>query len=400
MLFEIIDQKQKCKNIVLNNKIVSQPVYKDLSKTWSYHSSLKNYDIEYASLYSQGKTLDECCPENLKDKWNIIKQKHLAYIKSFETGFCELYDHCFYDLVPESFVIEYFSIKNKITEHVLKTYDKPENYDFLVEASELINDIKERRLVINREKLTNRLHRTQARSFYTKIFSCNSYIDYNLFGTTTGRLTTKKNSFPILTMNKEYRDVISPTNDWFIELDFNAAELRCMLALNQQPQPVNDIHDWHGSIFNKLTDHEMNREEIKRKIFGWLYGPLNVSLGIPQVEKHYNKRSILQRYWNGQEIINPFGRKIKADEFHALNALIQSTTSDTFLRRAIAVNKLLEKTNSFTMGLIHDSMIIDFDKNDKGLLDDLIEGFGNTDLGNFKVNVSLGTHFGNMRRFR
>ena len=176
MLFEIIDQKQKCKNIVLNNKIVSQPVYKDLSKTWSYHSSLKNYDIEYASLYSQGKTLDECCPENLKDKWNIIKQKHLAYIKSFETGFCELYDHCFYDLVPESFVIEYFSIKNKITEHVLKTYDKPENYDFLVEASELINDIKERRLVINREKLTNRLHRTQARSFYTKIFSCNSYI--------------------------------------------------------------------------------------------------------------------------------------------------------------------------------------------------------------------------------
>tara|TARA_Y100000296_G_C5048104_1_gene193385 strand:- start:172 stop:693 length:522 start_codon:yes stop_codon:yes gene_type:complete len=173
-----------------------------------------------------------------------------------------------------------------------------------------------------------------------------------------------------------------------------------MLALNQQPQPVNDIHDWHGSIFNKLTDHEMNREEIKRKIFGWLYGPLNVSLGIPQVEKHYNKRSILQRYWNGQEIINPFGRKIKADEFHALNALIQSTTSDTFLRRAIAVNKLLEKTNSFTMGLIHDSMIIDFDKNDKGLLDDLIEGFGNTDLGNFKVNVSLGTHFGNMRRFR
>ena len=74
MLFEIIDPKQQCKNIVLNNKIVSEPVYKDLTKTWSYHSSLKNYDIEYASLYSKGKSLEECCPEHLKDKWNEVKE--------------------------------------------------------------------------------------------------------------------------------------------------------------------------------------------------------------------------------------------------------------------------------------------------------------------------------------
>jgi len=122
MLFEIIDQKQQCKNIVLNNKIVSEPVYKDLSKTWSYHSSLKDYDIEYASLYAQGKTLDECCPDKLRDKWNEIKEKHFAYIKSFKNGFCELDNTCFYDLVPKSFVIDYFTIKNQITDHVLNQY--------------------------------------------------------------------------------------------------------------------------------------------------------------------------------------------------------------------------------------------------------------------------------------
>jgi hypothetical protein len=194
--------------------------------------------------------------------------------------------------------------------------------------------------------------------------------------------------------------VIEPTNDWFIELDFNAAELRCLLALNNENQPEEDIHEWHGHILNKLSDQQLDRNDIKRKIFGWLYGPTNISLGIPQIEKYYNKQKALQRYWNGTEIANPFSRKIKADEFHALNALIQSTTSDIFLRRAIAVNNLLEKRNSFTMGLIHDSMVIDFDRNDKDLLDDLIREFGNTDLGVFKVNTSLGTNFGNMKRFR
>ena len=34
------------------------------------------------------------------------------------------------------------------------------------------------------------------------------------------------------------------------------------------------------------------------------------------------------------------------------------------------------------------------------LLEDLITEFGNTDLGKFKVNASLGTNFGNMRKFR
>ena len=201
-------------------------------------------------------------------------------------------------------------------------------------------------------------------------------------------------------MNKDYRSVIEPHNDWFIELDFNAAELRCLLALNNQSQPEEDIHAWHGHILNRLSDHELDRDDIKRKIFGWLYGPLSASLGIPEIEKYYDKKSALQKYWNGEEVVNPFGRKIKADEFHALNAIIQSTTSDTFLRRAIAVNKLLEGRKTLTMGLIHDSMVLDFAREDKDILEELIKEFGNTDLGNFKVNASLGTNFGNMKRFK
>ena len=52
------------------------------------------------------------------------------------------------------------------------------------------------------------------------------------------------------------------------------------------------------------------------------------------------------------------------------------------------------------MGLIHDSIVIDFAREDKGILENLIKEFGNTDLGIFKVNASLGTSFGNMVKFR
>ena len=400
MLFQIIDNKQQCRSIYSNKHIISDPDYEKLSKTWSFNSVLKDKDIQYASLYAQGQNLDQSCPDILKESWEEVKQKHFAYIKSFEGAKVKFNDYCFYDLVPQSFVMEYFDMKSQITDHVLGSYDKPENYEFLLELSELVAEIENHELSINLDALGNDLHELRTRNFKEKLARMRPHISYNVFGTITGRLTTKKDSFPILTLDKNYRKIIKPQNDWFIELDFNAAELRCLLALNNQKQPEEDIHDWHGFILNRLSDKEMDRNDIKRKIFGWLYGPPNVSLGIPQIEKYYNKQQALQKYWNGEEVTNPFGRKIKADEFHALNAIVQSTATDTFLRRAIAVNKLLEGRKSFTMGLIHDSMVIDYAHDDKDILEDLIKEFQDTDLGIFKVNASLGTHFGNMKRFR
>jgi len=400
MLFQIIDNKQQCASIYTNKEIISKPEYNKLSKTWSYNSILKDQDIKYAYLYAQGQNLEQCCPDSLKENWEEVKQKHFAYIKSFEEAKVKFNDYCFYDLVPESFVIEYFDMKSQITDYVLNSYDKPENYEFLIELSELVAEIENHNLNIDLDALDNDLHELRTRNFKEKLRRLRQHISYNVFGTITGRLTTKKDSFPILTLDKNYRKIIKPQNDWFIELDFNAAELRCLLALNNQKQPDEDIHDWHGFILNRLSDKNLDRNDIKRKIFGWLYGPLDASLGIPQIEKYYDKKKAIKKYWNGEEVINSFGRKIKADEFHALNAIIQSTTSDTFLRRAIAVNKLLKGKKSFTMGLIHDSMVIDFAREDKGLIDNLVKEFGNTDLGIFKVNVSLGTHFGNMTRFK
>ena len=117
-------------------------------------------------------------------------------------------------------------------------------------------------------------------------------------------------------------------------------------------------------------------------------------------DRYYDKQKAIKKYWNGKEITNPFERKIASDEFHSLNYLIQSTTTDLFLRQAIKINKKLSGKKTCLVALIHDSILLDFSREDKGILKDLEETFSNTALGNFKASVKVGTNFGDMRKLR
>ena len=65
-----------------------------------------------------------------------------------------------------------------------------------------------------------------------------------------------------LTMDRKYRRVIEPTNDFFVELDFNAAELRTLIALQGKNQPAEDIHEWNvKNVYRGLV----TREEAKKE---------------------------------------------------------------------------------------------------------------------------------------
>ena len=91
-----------------------------------------------------------------------------------------------------------------------------------------------------------------------------------MFGSVTGRLTTYPDSFPILNLKTEHRDILMPRNDWFVEMDYNGAEIRTLLSLAEKEQPVEDIHEWNmKNVYRNLV----TRDEAKKRFFAWLYNP-------------------------------------------------------------------------------------------------------------------------------
>jgi hypothetical protein len=113
-------------------------------------------------------------------------------------------------LVPHDFIVKFLEVKNKITQHVFETYEKVENYDHLARVHQLLHKIKYQDLKINSEDCRDIFLKTTLRNEAQKYTKKKNYIDYNLFGTVTGRLTTNPGSFPILTARKELRKLIKP----------------------------------------------------------------------------------------------------------------------------------------------------------------------------------------------
>ena len=168
MLFQTLDEKKKCVAVYRAGELIYNQIPDDLTTTWKYTSFLYDRDIEYASLYCVGKTIDEVCPDNIKDKWEDINKKLKAFLISFSEAGVSLHDNCFFDLVPERFLLEYCDLKNKITENVIDTYDKPQNYQFLLELTRVLESIKYQKLNLNFRKMDKHLGSLANRNQFKK----------------------------------------------------------------------------------------------------------------------------------------------------------------------------------------------------------------------------------------
>jgi len=177
-----------------------------------------------------------------------------------------------------------------------------------------------------------------------------------------------------------------------LELDYNAAELRTLLALAEKEQPKEDIHTWNSEILG------VSREEAKKSVISWLYGSKTSDIG-EKLSQMYAKEKVLNKFYDSdaQVVKTPLGRTIKADEHHALNYLVQSTTADLVFDRMLAIDRILNGKKSFIKFCLHDSIVIDLSHDEKHLIKDLVEVFSQTKLAKFQASVTAGPTFGDLK---
>jgi hypothetical protein len=392
LIFQTLDDKNECVGIYAEGKLSFDELPDNLTACWAPVPYLEDREIEYASLYCEGKTPDQICPDNLRDDWDECNEKMKAFYRSFMLGQVNLDENCFFDLIPVRFLVKYCELRTKITKHVLESYEKPKNYDYLLKMTKLLTKIGHNRLKIDLSGLNSSMHREKTRNFREKAQSLPKFVRYNLFGTKTGRLTTKRSSFPIMTMNKEFRSVVKPNNDYFLELDFNAAEIRTLLALAGAKQPLEDIHAWN--LAQGMGETVKTREDAKKAFFSWLYDEKKKNEKLEQI---YKRDDVRNAHFKDGQVTTPFGNTMPADRHHSLSYLIQGTTAEMVLRQAIKIDEFLRGYTSYIAFTIHDSVIIDISKDETNLVPKLLGLFTDTELGFFKVNAAFGDSFGDLK---
>jgi len=387
MYFQTIDDKKQCIGVYKDGRLFFDEMPSEMHRTWKYSGTLEDKDVEYAWLYTNGAPLGGILPVELQEEHSSANKRLMAYKKSFDLAKLDLREHCFFDLVPHDFIASFLEIRNKITQHVFESLPRPANYEHLATTHKLLHKIKHQTLNINVEDCRQLLLKTATRNATQKHLKKNNYIDYNIFGTKTGRLSTNEGSFPILTMKKELRRLVKPVNDWFISLDYNGAEIRTLLALSDKEQPATDIHSWNLANILKRTD--IPREEAKTIFFGWLYNPDSKAINTD----YYDRKKVLDTWYNGDYISTPFGRKIKVDERRAFNYLIQSTTSDIVLEQACRIDEYLRDKRSFISHVVHDEIVIDMCEEEKEEIVAIRNIFAENKLGAYMVNLAAGKNY-------
>jgi hypothetical protein len=184
---------------------------------------------------------------------------------------------------------------------------------------------------------------------------------------------------------------LKPQNDYLVELDYNGAEIRTLLSLSNKPQPSEDIHEFHmKDVYRDFG----TRAKAKERFFAWLYNPNSDDY---LTERYYDRQSILTSYYRGGCIHTPFGREIETDDFHALNYLLQSTSSDNCLTQVNKIHRFLKDKKSNVAFIVHDSVVIDLSHSERKMLPMLREIFEDTRLGKFKSGLKIGETYGTMK---
>lgn len=372
MILQTLDIKQNCTGVFSGTSFLFEDYNKIIEKcshAWKHSPVLDDEKYKYLYLYLKSEDLSAYSYDSEMYEEYLLKMESQG--KAAKTAKIELDDMCFFDIMPENQLIRWFTIRRQCMDNLLYTTKKPSDYDILHKAHVLATEMSHNKRIYGKET---------------------SRVQYNIFGSATGRFTTVKGSIPILNLKKENRFQLVPNNDLFLELDYNAAELRTLLSLSGRNQPDIDIHEWN---VQNVFGGSLERSKAKQRVFAWLYNPEAVDISL---ERCYNREIFRDFFSKDDQILTtPFDRRLYVEERKAQSYLLQSTTSDIVIENAYKIMKLLKGKKSNIAFTLHDSVVLDFAKEDYKMVHEIRDIFEQTRMGRFLSNISIGKNFGKMK---
>lgn len=223
--------------------------------------------------------------------------------------------------------------------------------------------------------------------------SFNPFTDY-------GRYGLNANSFNILSLAREKRHRLVAAKDFeFFEFDFNAFEIRVLLAILKINQPSGDLYE----VLHNMSDDFRQREQFKQMLISSIYSKnehKTVLFNILKSRHFYQKYPII----NGK-VTNVFGKTMDSDEYHLLSRVLQSSAAYILYQQLYELIVYMKSNNlkSKVSFCIHDSVCLSVHKEETHLVKDMERIVSSVKIDKlnyssvFQMKTKRGQNYGEMK---
>jgi hypothetical protein len=221
------------------------------------------------------------------------------------------------------------------------------------------------------------------------------YTQYNLH-TTTGRPSNSFNSINFAALNKDNgcRKTFIPENDKFIEIDISAYHptLAAKLVGYKPSKPIYEEFAEYAGI-----DKDEAKILMFRQLYGGIYKEYKDWKFFKLIQEHVNE---LWNKFNNDGSIQIHDRMFDKNELSDMNPqklfnytlqLLETLNNGVIIKDII---KVLKGKNTKIVLTVYDSLLLDFDKNEKHILDDIYQTF---DKHKLHIKLTEGINYGEMK---
>lgn len=329
-----------------------------LIRSYSYHMYLTDYPN-----YSNFKLLHE---------------KFKAELRVLQT--CKFPTSTFLDFlnpkIPEEFYAEY----KQVCLYLYDKYKNVEDYEYIAKAFIISEYIYGNSLIYENSLVK---------------VSYNPFTDY-------GRYGLNANSFNILSLARDKRHKLVAAKDFeFFEFDFNAFEIRVLLAILKINQPKGDLYE----VLHNLSDDFRQREQFKQLLISSIYSKnehKTVLFNILKSKHFYQKYPIVDG-----KVTNIFGKTMESDDYHLLSRVLQSSAAYILYQQLYELLVYLKRNNlkSKVSFCIHDSICLSIHKDEVSLIKEMEDIISHVKIDKlnyssyFQMKIKRGQNYGEMKTY-